>query len=166
MQRPNQRTSQPGRRRRLRVALAVTVLSLPIATIGCGPGPEVRVGGGELLTVGARRGAPSPARFRSAWSLIRRAARAYAAGVYDRRAPVLPREAGSVASALSAAARRVPPARHGRRAELRGLRLVPIGVDRMAATATIGDRTFPSFTVGFELGWRRGWRLVGISLPD
>jgi len=146
--------------------LAVTVLSLTVATAGCGPGPEIRVGRGELLTVGARRAAPSPTRLRSAGSLARRAAQVYASGAYGRRPPVLPRETGSVRSALSAAARRVPPMRRGLHPELRRLRLTAIGVDRVAVTALIGGRTFPSFTIGLELGWRRGWRVVGISLPD
>jgi hypothetical protein len=116
--------------------------------------------------VGARRGAPPPARLRSGALLARHAAAAYAAGAYRRRPPVLPEETGPVASAIAAAAGRVPRSRRRLRPELRGLRLRPVGVDRIAATAVIGDRVFPPFTVGIELHWRGGWRVVAISLPD
>jgi len=166
MQLPDQRTSQPGPRRRLLVAFAASALSLCLATSGCGPGPEVRVGGGELLTVGARRAAPSPTRFTAGVRLAGRAASAYASGAYRRRPPLLPEESGAVASALSAATRRVPSARRGLHPELLALRLRAIGVDRMAATASIGDEVFAPFTVGIELRWRQGWRVVAISLPD
>jgi hypothetical protein len=166
MQRLDQRTSHPGRRRRSRAVLTAAVLSLCLATAGCGPGPEVRVGGGELLTVGARRGAPPPARLRSGALLARRAASAYAVGAYRRRPPVLPKETGSVSSAIAAAARRVPRSRRGLHPELHGLRLHVVGVDRIAVTAEVGDGVSPSFTVGIELHWRSGWRVVAISLPD
>jgi hypothetical protein len=166
MQHPDQRTSHPGPRRRPRVVLTAAVLSLCVATAGCGPGPEVRVGGGELLTVGARRGAPPPARLRSGARLARSAAAVYAAGAYRRRPPVLPEETGSVTSAIAAAAGRVPRSRRRLHPELRGLRLHAIGVDRIAATAEVGDGVSPPFTVGIELHWRRGWRVVAISLPD
>jgi hypothetical protein len=166
MQLLDQRTSPPGRRRRSRVVLAAIGLSLCLATGGCGPGPEVRVGGGELLTVGARRAAPSPARLRSGAALARRAAAVYARGAYRRIPPLLPRQTGPVASALAAAARRVPPARRGMHAGLLRLRVQAIGADRLSATASIGDGVFPPFTVGLGLHWRRGWRVVAIALPD
>jgi hypothetical protein len=160
------RTSLPGLRRRLRVALAATALSLCVATSGCGPGPEVRTGDGVLLTVGARRAAPSPARLRSGSALAERAAEAYVDGAYRRRAPVLPAETGSVSSALSGAARRVPAARRGLSPGLRRLWVQPVGIDRLAATVLIGDGTFKPFTIGLELHWRGRWRIVAISLPD
>jgi hypothetical protein len=124
------------------------------------------VGGGELLTVGARRGAPPPARLRSGARLARRAAETYAAGAYRRRPPVLPEETGSVASAIAAAAGRVPLSRRRLHPELRGLRLHAIGVGRVVATAEVGDGVSPPFTVGIELRWRSGWRVVAVSLPD
>jgi hypothetical protein len=98
--------------------------------------------------------------------LARRAVSAYAAGAYRRRPPVLPEETGSVSSAVAAAARRVPQSRRRLHPELRGLRLHAIGVDRIAGTAEVGDGVSPPFTVGIELHWRRGWRVVAISLPD
>lgn len=116
--------------------------------------------------MGARRAAPSPARLRSGASLARRAASAYAAGAYRRRPPVLPRESGSVSSAVSAAARRVPPPRRGLRPKLRRLRLLVIGVDRITAVALVDDGTFPAFSIAIELRWRGGWHVVAISLPD
>jgi hypothetical protein len=118
------------------------------------------------LTVGARRGAPPPARLRSGALLARRAASAYGAGAYRRRPPILPEETGPVSSAVAAAAGRVPRSRRRLRPELRGLRLHAIGVDRIVATAEVGDGVSPPFTVGIELHWRRGWRVVAISLPD
>jgi hypothetical protein len=166
MQLPGQRISQPGSRRRHRVAFVATALSLCVAVGGCGPGPSRKAGGGELLAVGARRAAPTPARLRTGTDLAHRAARIYAAGAYSRRPPTLPRESGEVASELSAAARRVPPARRRRDPGLRGLVLHPIGVGRIVATALIGDGVSPLFTVGIELRWRGGWRVVAISLPD
>ncbi|HJZ35742.1 MAG TPA: hypothetical protein VJ204_05655 [Solirubrobacterales bacterium] len=120
----------------------------------------------ELLTVGARRGAPPPTRLRSGALLVRRAAATYAAGAYRRRPPTIPGETGSVSSAVEAAAGRVPRSRRRLHPELRGLRLAPIGVDRIAATAVIGDGISPPFTIGIELRWRRGWRVLAISLPD
>lgn len=116
--------------------------------------------------MGARRAVPSPARLRTGVALARRVAAIYALGAFRRRPPVLPRETGSVSSALSAAARRVPSGRRGLQPELLGLRLRVIGVDRLEATASIGNGVFPPFTIGIELRRRRGWRVVAISLPD
>ncbi len=116
--------------------------------------------------MGARRGAPSPARLRSGAPLARRAASAYATGAYRRRPPVLPRETGAVASALSAGARRVPRARRRLHPRLRGLRIHATGVERLVASVVIADGVFPPFGVAIELHWRRGWRVARISLPD
>jgi hypothetical protein len=116
--------------------------------------------------MGARRGAPSPARLGSGALLARRAAGAYAIGAYDLRPPVLPEETGAVAAALSAGARRVPAARRRLHPYLRGFHLRVIGADRLEAIVAIGDGVSPPFTVGIELLWRRGWRVAAISLPD
>jgi hypothetical protein len=98
--------------------------------------------------------------------LARRAAEVYVAGAYRRRPPILPAETPSVSSALSAASRRVPRGRRGLCPNLRRLLIHAVGIDRIAATAWIGDGVFRPFTVAIELHWRRGWRVVAISLPD
>jgi hypothetical protein len=166
MQLSDLRTSQPGSRGRRLVTLAAAALSFSVAAGGCGPGPEVRAGGGELLTEGARRAAPTPARLRSGTALVRDAATAYASGAYRTHPPTLPGETASVASDLSGAAGRVPDARRGLRPRLRRLRMTVVGVDRLRASLVIDDGMFRPFTVAMELHWRRGWRVVAISLPD
>lgn len=166
MHSPVLRISQPGPCRRPRVVLALLALALPLALGGCGQGPEARAGGGALLTVGARRAAPPPARLRSGAALARRAASAYARGAYRRRPPRLLAETPQVAAALAAAAKRVPRVRRGLHPALLGLEIWAVAVDRMSATARIGDGRFPPFTVGIELGRRRRWIVVAVSLPD
>ena len=148
------------------VFLVVAAAGIVVLLGGCGSSMPPSSSGGRPDLLAGRHGL-APQGLTGAARVARRFALTYAAGAYRRRPPEFTAESSTVLRALAAAAGRVPADRRGLRPRLLRLRLSLRSGGSLAATASIGDGRFPSFSVGFTVARSAsGWRVSSFEGPD